>query len=55
MYQAVLIEPGGLVNGPGMGVNLFGAVRPTRAGYRDQEFFRLRIYSIHLAKYVLLG
>lgn len=24
-------------------------------GYRDQEFFRLRIYSIHLAKYVLLG
>lgn len=24
-------------------------------GYRDQEFFRLRIYSIHLAKYALLG
>jgi transposase len=24
-------------------------------GYRDQEFFQLRIYSIHLAKYVLLG
>jgi transposase len=24
-------------------------------GYRDQEFFHLRIYSIHLAKYVLLG
>ena len=24
-------------------------------GYRDQEFFKLRIYSIHLAKYVLLG
>jgi transposase len=24
-------------------------------GYRDQEFFLLRIYSIHLAKYVLLG
>jgi transposase len=24
-------------------------------GYRDQEFFRLRIYSIHLAKYELLG
>jgi transposase len=24
-------------------------------GYRDQEFFRLRIYSIHLARYVLLG
>ena len=24
-------------------------------GYRDQEFFHLRIYSIHRAKYVLLG
>jgi transposase len=24
-------------------------------GYRDQEFFQLRIYSIHLAKYELLG
>ena len=24
-------------------------------GYRDQEFFHLRIYSIHLAKYALLG
>jgi transposase len=24
-------------------------------GYRDQEFFRLRIYSIHLAKYALIG
>lgn len=24
-------------------------------GYRDEEFFHLRIYSIHLAKYVLLG
>ena len=24
-------------------------------GYRDEEFFKLRIYSIHLAKYVLLG
>lgn len=24
-------------------------------GYRDQEFFRLRIYSIHRAKYELLG
>jgi transposase len=24
-------------------------------GYRDHEFFKLRIYSIHLAKYVLLG
>ena len=24
-------------------------------GYRDREFFQLRIYSIHLAKYVLLG
>ena len=24
-------------------------------GYRDHEFFQLRIYSIHLAKYVLLG
>lgn len=24
-------------------------------GYRDQEFFQLRIYSIHLAKYALLG
>ena len=23
-------------------------------GYRDREFFQLRIYSIHLAKYVLL-
>ena len=24
-------------------------------GYRDQEFFKLRIYSIHRAKYALLG
>ena len=24
-------------------------------GYRDQEFFRLRIYSIHLAEYALVG
>ncbi|WP_020472450.1 transposase, partial [Zavarzinella formosa] len=24
-------------------------------GYRDQEFFHLRIYSIHRAKYELLG
>jgi transposase len=24
-------------------------------GYRDQEFFRLRIYSIHRAKYALVG
>ena len=24
-------------------------------GFRDQEFFRLRIYSIHLAKYALVG
>ena len=24
-------------------------------GYRDQEFFHLRIYSIHLAKYALVG
>ena len=24
-------------------------------GYRDQEFFQLRIYSIHLARYELLG
>lgn len=24
-------------------------------GYRDQEFFKLRIYSIHLAKYALVG
>ena len=24
-------------------------------GYRDQEFFQLRIYSIHLAKYALVG
>lgn len=24
-------------------------------GFRDQEFFHLRIYSIHLAKYALLG
>jgi transposase len=24
-------------------------------GYRDQEFFQLRIYSIHLAKYALIG
>jgi transposase len=24
-------------------------------GYRDEEFFRLHIYFIHLAKYVLLG
>ena len=24
-------------------------------GYRDQQFFKLRIYSIHLAKYILLG
>jgi len=24
-------------------------------GYRDEEFFHLRIYSIHLAKYALLG
>ena len=24
-------------------------------GYRDREFFELRIYAIHLAKYALLG
>ena len=24
-------------------------------GYRDKDFFELRIYSIHLAKYALVG
>ena len=24
-------------------------------GYRDQEFFQLRIYAIHLAEYALVG
>lgn len=24
-------------------------------GYRDEEFFQLRIYSIHMAEYALIG
>ena len=42
--------------GPLEGVN--NKIKPLQRqayGYRDQEFFQLLIYSIHLAKYVLLG
>ncbi len=42
--------------GPLEGVNnKIKTLRRQAYGYRDQEFFQLRIYPIHLAKYVLLG
>ena len=42
--------------GPLEGVNnKIKTLRRQAYGCRDQEFFHLRIYSIHLAKYALVG
>jgi transposase len=47
---------GPISTGPLEGVNnKIKTLQRQAYGYRDQEFFRLRIYSIPLAKYALLG
>jgi len=43
-------------SGPLEGLNKkIKTLRRQAYGYRDKEFFELRIYSIHLAKYALVG
>ena len=64
MASTFLMHRTGLLNyhrcpistGPLEGVNnKIKTLQRQAYGYRDHEFFQLRIYSIHLAKYVLLG